>query len=167
MVSSMFSQWPSGLKLPIRLGLLSNGSTCGRLRICVAKGSTRRQIHMIFVVRKEACSGRIHDLAHNPTRICLGDNWTKASAKADNLITAGENRKIMEPKDFFSTWRRTFLRTGRKDVFFLNTLRINLAQIHVMFANTHYIDEQKGLTRVFENQGATTITSALRDSRIY
>ena len=42
---------------------------------------------MISMLRKEACSGSIRDLAHTPTQNCLGDCLTKASAKADNLIT--------------------------------------------------------------------------------
>ena len=42
---------------------------------------------MISMLRKEACSGSIHDLAHIPTQNCVADCLTKASAKADNLIT--------------------------------------------------------------------------------
>ena len=45
-------------------------------------------IHMISMLRKEACSGSIHDLAHIPTQNFLADCLTKASSKADNLITA-------------------------------------------------------------------------------
>ena len=40
------------------------------------------------MLRKEACSGSIHDLAHISTQNCSADCLTKASAKADNLITA-------------------------------------------------------------------------------
>ena len=47
----------------------------------------KRIIHM-RMLRKEACSGSIHDLAHIPTQNCLSDCLTKASAKAENLITA-------------------------------------------------------------------------------
>ena len=36
---------------------------------------------MISMLRKEACSGSIHDLAHVPTQNCLADCLTKASAK--------------------------------------------------------------------------------------
>ena len=43
---------------------------------------------MISMLRKEPCSGNIHDLAHIPIQNCLADCLTKASAKADNLITA-------------------------------------------------------------------------------
>ena len=45
---------------------------------------------MISMLRKEACSGNIHDLAHIPTQNCWADCLTKASAKADNLITAAK-----------------------------------------------------------------------------
>ena len=48
----------------------------------------KETIHMISMLRKEACSGSIHDFAHISTQNCLSDCLTKASAKADNLITA-------------------------------------------------------------------------------
>ena len=51
---------------------------------------------MISMLRKEACSGSIHDLAHIQTKNCLADCLTKASAKADNLITAVQTRKLLD-----------------------------------------------------------------------
>ena len=48
----------------------------------------KEKIHVISMLRKEACSGSIHDLAHIPTQNCLADCLTKGSAEADNLITA-------------------------------------------------------------------------------
>ena len=132
---------------------------------------------MISMFRKEACSGSIiHGLAHIPTQICLADCLTKASAKADNVITEVKTRKSldvdihpnfttpMEHKVFLSSWCRTLMHTREKDVFFLNALRISFAPTprkgpsHVMFVRTH---------TYFENQDATKITSALADSRIY
>ena len=50
---------------------------------------------MISMLRKEARSGSIHDLAHISTQNCLADCLTKSSAKADNLITAVKNREII------------------------------------------------------------------------
>ena len=50
---------------------------------------------MIYMLREEASSGSIHDLAHSPTPNCLADCFTKASAKADNLITAVQTRKLL------------------------------------------------------------------------
>ena len=40
----------------------------------------KEAIHMISMLRLEACSGSIHDLAHIPTQNCLADCLTKASA---------------------------------------------------------------------------------------
>ena len=88
----------------------------------------KETIHMISMLRKEACSGSIHDLAHIPTQNCLADCLTKASAKADNLITAVKTvellevdlhpnfRTLMEQNTFLSTWCRTFRHTREKDV---------------------------------------------------
>ena len=110
----------------------------------------KETIHMISMLPQEACSASIHDLAHIPTKNCLGDCLTKASAKADNLITAVQTGKLLDPdfrtlmehKAFLSTWCRTFLHTMEKEVFFLNTLKISLAQtpqqgpFQVMFVGT-------------------------------
>ena len=55
----------------------------------------KETIRMISMLRKEACSGSIHDLAHIPTQNCSADCLTKASAQADNLITEVKNREII------------------------------------------------------------------------
>ena len=121
----------------------------------------KETIHMISMLRKEACSGSIHDLAHIPTQNCLADCLTKASAKADNLITAVKTgellevdihpkfRTLMEHKAFLSTWCRTFMHTREKDVFFLNVLKVSLAltpqegPFHVMFVRNQHSQEPK------------------------
>ena len=51
---------------------------------------------MISMLRKEACSGNVHDRAHIPTKNCLADCLTKASAKADNLITALKTGRLLD-----------------------------------------------------------------------
>ena len=101
--------------------------------------TTARTIHLPML-RKDACSGSMHDLAHIPTPNCLADCLAKASAKEANLITAVKTgtlldvdihpdfRTLMEHKAFLSTWCRTFMHTREKEVFFLNTLKISLAQ---------------------------------------
>ena len=43
---------------------------------------------MIQMLRKEACSGSIDDLAHIRTEVCLSDCLTKHSAKPDTLLKA-------------------------------------------------------------------------------
>ena len=127
---------------------------------------------MISMLRMEACSGSFHDLAHVPTQNCSADCLTKASAKADNLITAVKTRRLLDVDihpNFralkeLSTWCRTFRHTRANNVFFLNDLKISLAPtpreglFHVMFVRTH---------TCFENQDATKITSAIADTRIY
>jgi hypothetical protein len=45
---------------------------------------------MIQMLRKEACSGAIDDLAHVRTEFCLADCLTKHSAKRDVLVKAVE-----------------------------------------------------------------------------
>ena len=110
----------------------------------------KETIHMISMLRQEACSSSIHDLAHIPTKNCLADCLTKASAKADNLITAVQTRKLLdvdflpvirilvELKAFLSTWCKTFLHTTEKEIFFLNTLKIFQGRPNqVMFVATH------------------------------
>ena len=96
-------------------------------------------IHMMSMLRKEACSESIHDLAYIPTQNCLADCLTKASAKAENLITAVKTgrlldvdihpnfRTIMEHKAFLSTWCGTFMHTRERNVLFLNALKISLS----------------------------------------
>ena len=121
----------------------------------------RRQFTWISMLRKEACSGSTHDLAHISTQNCLAGCLTKASAKADNLVTAAKTgklsevdihpnfRTLMEHKAFLSTWCKTFMHTTEKDVFFLNTLKVSLAPtpqegpFHVMFVRKQHTQEPK------------------------
>ena len=138
------------------------------------------------LLRKEACSGSIHDLTHNPTQNCLADCLTKASAKADNLITAVKRGRLLDV-DIHSDFRtlmeqrpsclpdaQTFLHTRDKEVFFLNSLKISLAPtlqerpFQVMFAGTQQTEEQKELnTRVsVRARILLKITSAFADSCI-
>ena len=86
----------------------------------------KKTFHMISMLRKEACSGSIHDLAHIPTQKCLTGCLTKSSAKADNFITAVKTgrllevgvypnlRTLMEHKAFLSTWCGTIMHTRER-----------------------------------------------------
>ena len=56
----------------------------------------KETIHMIVMLRKESCSGDIHDHAHIPTQNCLAACLTKASAKTDNLITVVKTWKLLD-----------------------------------------------------------------------
>ena len=149
---------------------------------------------MISMLRKEACSGSIHDLAHISTQKCLADCLTKASAKADNVIPSVKTgkllevdmhpnfRTLMEHKTFLATWCRTLMHTRENDVFFLNTLKVSLAPtpqegpFHVMFVRKQHTQEPKESNnydlesekKTFEKDGqnATKITSARADTSI-
>ena len=137
------------------------------------------------MLRKEACSGSIHAPAHIPTQNCLADCFTKASAKADNLITAVQTGKLLdvdihpdfrtpfEHKAFLSTWCKTFLHTREKEVFFLSSLKISLAQtpqegpFQVMFLGTQQQKKQKKLnTRKRTGKDAAKNNSAPAESCI-
>ena len=125
---------------------------------------------MISMLRKDPCSGSLHDLAHIPTQDCWADCLTKASTKADNLITTVKTgrlldvdihpnfRTLMGHKAFLSTWCRTF-----------DTLNFPFTptQREESFVRDRYVCEQNELNMCeFEGQDATKITSASADSRI-
>ena len=60
-------------------------------------------IHLIQMLRKEANSGQMHDLAHVRSAYCLADALTKASAKPDQLIQSintGKLEKVDEHPPF-------------------------------------------------------------------
>ena len=71
---------------------------------------------MIQMLRKEACSGSIDDLAHVRTEVCLSDCLTKMSAKSDALRKAIDTgilpdvdmhpsfRTLMQHKAFMLEW---------------------------------------------------------------
>ena len=145
----------------------------------------KETIHMTSMLRKEACSRSIHDLAHIPTQNCSADCLTKSSAKANNLIKAVKTGRLFEVdvhlkfcslmahKAFLFTWCTTCLHTRENDVFFLTTLKDSLAPdlreapFHVMCERNQQIHKQNELNICeFENQDATTMTSASADSRV-
>ena len=81
----------------------------------------KETIHMIHMLRKEACSGAIDDLAHVRTDFCLSDCLTKASAKSHNLRLAVETsvlpdvdthpsfRTLMQHKAFLHEWLQCYV----------------------------------------------------------
>ena len=66
----------------------------------------KETVHMISMLRLEACSGSIRDLAHISNHNGLADCLTKASAKADNLITADCLTKLTYIPTFERSWNR-------------------------------------------------------------
>ena len=81
----------------------------------------KETIHMIQMLRKEATSGSIEDLAHVRTDYCLGDCLTKQSAKSDALRKAVDTgtltdvdmhlafRSLLQHKAFMLEWVRLHL----------------------------------------------------------
>ena len=75
-------------------------------------------IHMIQMLRKEACSGAIADLSHVRTEHCLSDCLTKRSANPRNLLNSVQTgwlkevdshppfRSMIEYKAFLNAWLR-------------------------------------------------------------
>jgi hypothetical protein len=73
-------------------------------------------IHMIQMLRREACSGAIDDLAHVRSEDCLSDSLTKASANPASLIQAVNTgtlprvdthppfRSLMKHKAYLVNW---------------------------------------------------------------
>ena len=139
----------------------------------------KETVHMISVLRKEACSASIHDIAHIPTQNCFADCYTKASAKADDLITAVQTgnlldvdihpdfRTRMEHKAFMSTWCKTFFTQERRKSSpsllsrsLLHTLQEGPFQ--VMLMGTQQQKKQNKLnTRKCKGQAATKKKSLL------
>ena len=61
-------------------------------RVVTTAASTRlpeqkETIHMIQMLRQEACSGQMHDLAHVLTQQCLAETLTKKSVSQTLLIS--------------------------------------------------------------------------------
>ena len=133
----------------------------------------------ISMLRKEACSRSLCDLAHIPAQNCLADCLTTSSAKADYLITAvktgisldvdihADFRTRMEHKAFISTRCRTFMHIWEKEVFILNTLKISLAplsqegSIQVMCMGTRHTQEQQE-RKTCEREGQNAIHRLMR-----
>ena len=55
----------------------------------------KETVHMIQMLRKEACSGAIDDLAHIPTEYCLADPMTKSTISADELVKSINTGKLL------------------------------------------------------------------------
>ena len=132
---------------------------------------------MISMLRKEACSGSTHDLAHISIQNCLADCLPKSSAEADTLITAMKKRSFLEV-DVHPNFRilmeykallvcmvqiihahkgeKCFLPERLKDFLF-----------HQLHEKDHAMWCLLKTSMDSESQDATKMTSALADSRIY
>ena len=55
----------------------------------------KETIHMISMLRKGACSGSFHDLAHIPTQNCLADFFYEGISECRELDHSSKNREII------------------------------------------------------------------------
>ena len=67
-------------------------TTAASTRLPEQKGT----IHMIQMLRQEACSGQMHDLAHVLTQYCLADQLTKKSVSPTLLISTVQTGILRE-----------------------------------------------------------------------
>ena len=86
---------------------------------------------MIAMLRREACSGALDDLAHVTAQNCLADCLTKSSAKPDNLLDAIKTgrlpccdthppfRSLLEHRAYLSRWLIKNVQAGRFATAFL------------------------------------------------
>ena len=68
----------------------------------------KETIHAIQMLRKEACSGSIDDLAHIPTEFCLADPLTKATVTPEQLVKACQtgNLPLVDANPLFRNLKR-------------------------------------------------------------
>ena len=93
---------------------------------------------MIQMLRKEAVSGSIDDLAHNETNSMLADCLTKASAKPDHLIKCVETglipnvdshpefRSLLKHKAYLVNWMAHTLHDVPNAISFFDTPVVDL-----------------------------------------
>ena len=85
------------------------------------------------MLRKEACSGQIHDLAHVVSSLCLADSLTKSSAHAEQLIKTINTgmiekadqhkpfREMLQHKAFLAQWLKKIVSASSKCSHFTNS----------------------------------------------
>ena len=59
----------------------------------------KETMHMIQMLRQEACSGQTHDLAHVLTKYCLADPLTKKSVSPSLLISTVQTERETKQKE--------------------------------------------------------------------
>ena len=91
----------------------------------------KETIHMIQMLRKEACSGALDDLAHVDTAKCLSDCLTKNTAKPDELL-ATVNTGVLRNVDMHPPFRTMLKHKAYFADWILNTL-VNPLSLFTVF----------------------------------
>ena len=124
----------SGLNVPIHMRTDANNLVTTAQTTHLP--DQKETIHMIQMLRTEACSGGIADLGHVTTEHCLSDCLTKHSAKPDNLVKAVETgellqvdahapfRDMLPHKAYLNQWINHNLRVESQVITFLDVLII-------------------------------------------
>ena len=80
--------WMDMTAQPIEVHLRTDASNLVTTAASTRLPQQKETIHMIQMLRQEACSGQMHDLAHALTQYCLADPFTKKSVSAALLIAS-------------------------------------------------------------------------------
>ena len=78
--------WMDMTAQPIEVHLRTDANNLVTTAASTRLPEQKETIHMIQMLRQEACSGQMHDLAHVLTQYCLADPLTKKSVSAALLI---------------------------------------------------------------------------------
>ena len=81
---------------PIEVHLRTDANHLVTMAASTRLPEQKETIHMIQMLRQEACSGQMHDLAHVLTQYCLADPLTKKSVSATLLISTVQTGKLRE-----------------------------------------------------------------------
>ena len=71
--------WKDMTAQPIEVHLRTDAKNLVTTAASTRLPEQKKTIHMIQMLRQEACSGQTHDLAHVRTQYCLADPLTKKS----------------------------------------------------------------------------------------
>ena len=81
---------------PIEVHLRIDGNNLVTTAALTRLPEQKETIRMIQMLRQEACSGQMHDLAHVLTQYCLADPLTKMSVSATLLISTVQTGMLCE-----------------------------------------------------------------------
>ena len=88
--------WMDMTAQPIEVHLRTDANNLVTTAASTRLPEQKETIHMIQMLRQEACSGQMHDLAHVLTQYCLADPLTKKSVSAALLISTVQTGILRE-----------------------------------------------------------------------
>ena len=88
--------WMDMTAQPIEVHLRTDANNLVTTAASTRLSEQKETMHMIQMLRQEACSGQMHDLAHVLTQYCLADPLTKKSVSATLLISTVQTGILCE-----------------------------------------------------------------------